>query len=106
MLILTKATITPEGDGAALALQDEENNGRYRVVHSGASVTISVRDEKGRHRRVDQIINAEVSGPKGRDQSYTVEGISTNLVDVVKLNYDESRVTFGVHGQDGCPSCH
>lgn len=104
MDILVNATITPTGDGAALALEDAADNGHYRITTVGDTVVISVKSQSGRYERVDRLTEATQTGLKNGDWSY--EGTSEKLMTVVGLPHDKSRVSFKASGQDGCPTCH
>lgn len=104
MEILTSATITPTDDGAALALEDESDNGHYRITYYGDNVTITVRRPDGRHHRIDRLTDASRSPLKNGEVSF--EGLSEKLTDIVGVPRESARVAFKAKGQDGCTTCH
>jgi hypothetical protein len=104
MEIMTKATITPTDDGAALALDDESNNGHYRITFYGDNLTITVRDDKGRYSRVDRLTDATRTVLKNGEVSF--EGFSSRLTDEVGVPRESARVSFKAKGEDGCTTCH
>lgn len=104
MEILSNATITPTDDGAALALEDEQDNGHYRITFYGDNLTITVRRDGGRYDRVDRLVDATRTVGKNGEVSF--EGRSTKLTDVVGVPFDSARVSFKARGEDGCATCH
>lgn len=104
MEILTQATITPSDDGAALALEDESDNGHYRLTYYGDNLMITVRRDGGRYERVDRITDCTRSVLKNGEVSF--EGLSEKLVDIVGVPRDTARVSFKARGNDGCKTCH
>jgi hypothetical protein len=104
MEILNNATITPTDDGAALALEDENDNGHYRITFYGDNLVVTVRKPSGRYDRVDRLTDATRTVLKNGEVSF--EGLSTSLVDKVGVPPENARVSFKAKGQDGCASCH
>lgn len=108
MLILNKATIATDDAAAELALDNLADNGRYRVVHTGDTLTVSARNEQGRWTRVDFLRRASRIDPKGRGKgsTWSFQGISDKLVSQNLLPPEDAVISFSVEGQDGCPTCH
>lgn len=105
MDILTESTITVTDEGAEMALEGLDHQGRYRITWVGDEATISWRTTTGKHERVDRITNIAVTDGK-KDGEKTFTGISEKLVDRVRLSPDEAVIMFSVSGTDGCPTCH
>jgi hypothetical protein len=104
MEILNNATITPSDDGAALALEAEEDNGHYRITYYGDNLVITLRDDRGRYSRVDRLVDASRTVLKNGEVSF--EGQSEKLITQVGVPPENARVSFKAKGQDGCASCH
>lgn len=104
MEVLANATITPTDDGAALALEDEDDNGHYRITFYGDNVTITVRRPTGRYDRVDRLVDASRTVLKNGEVSF--EGRSERLTDIVRVPPESARVSFKAKGEDGCATCH
>lgn len=104
MEILNQATITPSDDGAALALEDESDNGHYRLTFYGDNLMITVRRPSGRYDRVDRITDCTRTPLKNGEVSF--EGLSEKLTDIVRVPREAARVSFKAKGQDGCRTCH
>lgn len=106
MLILNRATITTDDQACELALDNLADNGAYRVVHTGDTLTVSSLNDKGRWTRVDHLTKASRIDPKGRGNVWSFQGVSENLVSHNRLSPEDAVVSFSVEGQDGCPTCH
>lgn len=105
MEILNQATITPSDDGAALALEDESDNGHYRLTFYGDNLMITVkRQANGKYERVDRITDCTRTPLKNGEVSF--EGLSEKLVNVVGVPRETARVSFKAKGEDGCRTCH
>lgn len=104
MEILTQATITPSDDGAALALEDESDNGHYRLTFYGDNLMITVKRSDGRYDRVDRITDCTRTPLKSGEVSF--EGLSEKLVNIVGVPRETARVSFKAKGRDGCATCH
>lgn len=104
MEILTQATITPSDDGAALALEDESDNGHYRLTFYGDNLMITVKRPSGKYERVDRITDCTRTPTKSGEIAF--EGLSEKLVDIVGVPRESARVSFKAKGQDGCTTCH
>lgn len=106
MLILNRATISTEDAATELALDNLVDNGSYRVVHTGDTLTVQALNENGRWSQVDHLTRATRIDPKGRGNVWAFQGVSGNLISQNKLLPEDAVVSFSVEGEDGCPTCH
>lgn len=106
MLKIIQASLMCDDPAADVAFGDiDEMVGRFQVIQTGDTVSVSVRLDNGKYQRVDQLTSATHTDPKPGRGGWTFTGISQALLET-GIKREDAMITFTVEGKDGCPTCH